>query len=880
MDFHAIVDSTARPVKLNRTAFVSGGALGDSVRAVVRAAWQRSREHGVAPSQPRLAAVSRDELAAAREREQRLLRAAEPSLLLVHQVLAGRPHVVAVTDRDGLVLRLLRGGEPDDDLPGASHVREGMSWLEQDIGCNGVGTALATGEAVLIRGAEHYQESHDGWASLGVPLRGGAGAVAGALGLSVPDDDVHAHTCGWAQALAHAVEARLASNLADSAGAAPADAGDSDASRALHRLLDAAGAGLDRAPLPAAAVQVPGELDAAAEALRGSLAELMESERRLRAIVQASPDSTFAQDADLRYSWIGSSAAPFLRSDCIGRTDFDVLDDPADARMLMELKRRVLREGRRTAVEFTARVGPRRRHFRATFEPARDPAGNISGLFGYMRDVTDEHRVREALRESELRFRTLADSIPQLAWMADANGWIFWYNERWYDYTGLALRECEGWGWTRVPHPEHVDRVKRRIRQSWESGEPWEDTFPLRGRDGSYRWFLSRALPIHDEAGRIVRWFGTNTDVTEQLEAERARAASEERLRRIADSGMVGVLYWQLGGRITWANEYFLDMLGYGPEDVAAGRLDWRAITPPEWAANDETAVRELGSRGATTPFEKEFVACDGRRVPVIVSAATFADDAHAGVTLVLDMSERQRAARELERLYHEAERAVRQREEVIGFVSHDLRNPLSTIAMASSLLLEPAVSEAKKAAQADVIRRAVEQMARLIQDLLDVSRLGAHRLRMNMAAELPERLVHAALQFNSATADARGVRLLAEVQPGLPPVRADRQRVLQVLANLLDNAVRHTPAGGCVRIGATPDDGRVVFSVSDTGSGIPADELPLVFDRFWQGRRSRGGAGLGLTICKGIIEAHGGEIAANSELGRGSTFSFTIPTA
>jgi PAS domain S-box-containing protein len=129
-------------------------------------------------------------------------------------------------------------------------------------------------------------------------------------------------------------------------------------------------------------------------------------------------------------------------------------------------------------------------------------------------------RAEAALRESEARFHLLADSIPQLAWMARPDGWIFWYNKRWYDYTGTTLEEMEGWGWRNVHHPDHVDRVVARIQRSWQTGEPWEDTFPLKGRDGSWRWFLSRALPVHDDDGRVTCWFGTNTDITELREAD------------------------------------------------------------------------------------------------------------------------------------------------------------------------------------------------------------------------------------------------------------------------------------------------------------------------------------------------------------------------
>jgi len=126
----------------------------------------------------------------------------------------------------------------------------------------------------------------------------------------------------------------------------------------------------------------------------------------------------------------------------------------------------------------------------------------------------------QALREGDVNFHLLADSIPQLAWMAQPDGWIFWYNKRWYDYTGTTLADMEGWGWRRVHHPDHVERVVARIQRSWETGEPWEDTFPLKSRDGTWRWFLSRAMPIRNDEGEVIRWFGTNTDITDMREAE------------------------------------------------------------------------------------------------------------------------------------------------------------------------------------------------------------------------------------------------------------------------------------------------------------------------------------------------------------------------
>ncbi|TIX50459.1 sensor histidine kinase [Alteraurantiacibacter aquimixticola] len=159
-----------------------------------------------------------------------------------------------------------------------------------------------------------------------------------------------------------------------------------------------------------------------------------------------------------------------------------------------------------------------------TVSPVRDEMGTVVGASKIARDARPFLEREERLRESQELFQTLADNIAPFAWMARPDGHIFWYNKRWYDYTGTTLEEMEGWGWKKVHHPEHVDRVVERIQHSWDTGEEWEDIFPLRSKGGEYRWFLSRALPIRDENGDILRWFGTNSDITEQREqAEQIR---------------------------------------------------------------------------------------------------------------------------------------------------------------------------------------------------------------------------------------------------------------------------------------------------------------------------------------------------------------------
>ena len=166
----------------------------------------------------------------------------------------------------------------------------------------------------------------------------------------------------------------------------------------------------------------------------------------------------------------------------------------------------------------------------------RNPDGSPFCVSGVNIDVTEHVHAEEAVRESEARFRALADNMSQLAWMADAQGMIFWYNQRWFEYTGGAFEAMQGEGWRSAHHPDHLERVAAEFRRCVEAGEPWEDTFPLRRADGAYGWFLSRAVPIRDADGRIARWFGTNTDITERRRIEERLRRSEADLRELTET--------------------------------------------------------------------------------------------------------------------------------------------------------------------------------------------------------------------------------------------------------------------------------------------------------------------------------------------------------
>ena len=238
---------------------------------------------------------------------------------------------------------------------------------------------------------------------------------------------------------------------------------------------------------------------------------------------------------------------------------------------------------------------------------------------------------------------------------------------------------------------------------------------------------------------------------------------------------------------------------------------------------------------------------------------------------------ERERAVQRAERAA--AERAALARDRVLAFVSHDLKSPLNAMMMATTMLERGAEGEAR-ARHLSVLRRAGGRMERLVRDLLDLSSLEAGRLALRPRAVDPAALVTDALAQQAPLAESGGVALAADVPADVPRIRADRDRILQALSSLVSNAIAFTPRGGAVAVRCRADDGALRLEVEDTGGGIAPSVRHLVFDAFWRPQDSHQGTGLGLAIARGIVEAHGGTIAFESEPGRGTTFRLTLPLA
>jgi PAS domain S-box-containing protein len=485
---------------------------------------------------------------------------------------------------------------------------------------------------------------------------------------------------------------------------------------------------------------------------------LHRSAETFAALVERSPLGIYTVDADFRIANVSAGSMPAFRNvqPLIGRDFAEVMRIIWPERFASEaiaIFRRVLETGE----PYVSPGLTEKRKDIGTIESYEWQVNRVmlaDGRFGvvcYFFDATRIQQANQALRESEARFRMLADNMSQLAWTCDQLGNVTWYNQRWLDYTGLGFEDMKGWNWSKVQHPDHLARVVERVRRSAETGEPWDDTFPLRGKDGTYRWFLSRAVPIRDDQGHILFWFGTNTDVTDQRELEQALKDADRR------------------------------------------------------------------------------------------------------------------------------------KNEFLAMLAHELRNPLAPIRHAVQVMRLTGGNGEVVATTSEMMERQLGQLVRLVDDLLDVSRISRGKI------ELRERRIEVASAVNHAVEAIRsqlqgmGHHLSVTLPPKPIYLNADPTRLAQVVGNLLNNACKFTDKGGRIWLTVERESGQAVIRVRDSGIGIAADQLPRIFEMFVQVdtslERSVSGLGIGLTLVKCLVEMHGGTVEGHSGgIGQGSEFVVRLP--
>jgi PAS domain S-box-containing protein len=546
-----------------------------------------------------------------------------------------------------------------------------------------------------------------------------------------------------------------------------------------------------------------------------------------------------------------------------------------------------------------------------SWHPLKKPDGAVIGINVVAEDVTERKRAEAvlvasetALRDSEARFRELADNIDQFAWTADHTGWIYWYNKRWHDYTGTTLAEMQGWGWRKVHHPDHVDRVVERISRSFATGKPWEDVFPLRGRDGRYRWFLSRALPIRDGDGEVVRWFGTNTDVTERIKAEEAlRELNETLEQRVATETRERLQIWtvsqdllviaDLSGNCLGVNPAWTATLGWPEHEVVGKPYEWLVHPDDLDRARAELANLVAGSK--TLHFEARIRHRNGSYRWLSWKAVPDRGRIYA---MGQDVTELKAAESELRQARQELGQAAQRAmlAATTASIAHEIKQPLGAIVANAEAALRwlartpPGLDDVREMLS-DIAGDGV-RAAEIIQSVRAMFVRGEpDDAPLDVGA-----LIDDTVAIVRGEIEAAGITLRVAPAAALPRVTAHRGQLQQVILNLVANAVDAMRANGqengkehehengqenehervlAIRAEPLAPDG-VAMMVEDTGAGVAPEDHDRIFTAFFTTKSD--GMGMGLAICRSIVEAHGGRLTVAARVPRGSAFRVELP--
>jgi PAS domain S-box-containing protein len=554
----------------------------------------------------------------------------------------------------------------------------------------------------------------------------------------------------------------------------------------------------------------------------------------------------------------------------------------------------------------------------------RDPRGRLLGFSKVTRDLSERERLAEARRREAERYRTIYEDNPAIYLTMDSSGAMVDVNRFGAEYLGYSEDDLVG-----RPAIELVCEDDRlAFREHFRAclarpGDLHRLEFRKMHRDGHLIWVRETARAIRDSDGELVV-LSVCEDVTERKrvedtyrvldEAGRVLASSldfEQTLRNTArlavallgdwcvidlcEDGEIQRVAVEVGDprKVSLTEEYVRrfppdpDAPSGGPRVIRTGEAEIVPEIPEELLrsvskdADQFRILKALGLRSAiSVPLRVE------ERVLGAITLVSARSDRRYGrddLRLAQLLADRAALSVENARLYREAQAASQVRDEVLSIVSHDLRNPLNTILLSASFLADTLEEgpHAPVLKQIRIIQRAARHGARLISDLLDSARLETGRLPLEVEVHDPRVLVLEACDSLRPLVEEKRIELHCGAGEQLPSVLADRERVIQLFGNLIGNAIRFTPEGGRIEVAVRRDGGCVRFSVGDTGTGIPAEDLPHLFDRFHQAKQTRrGGTGLGLGISRGIVESHGGRIWVESTEGEGSTFSFTIPVA
>lgn len=532
-------------------------------------------------------------------------------------------------------------------------------------------------------------------------------------------------------------------------------------------------------------------------------------------------------------------------------------------------------------------------------------------------DISGRKAAEAALRESQKDFQALANGIQQLAWMAEPDGHITWYNQRWYEYTGTTFEQMQGWGWQSVHDPEVLPRVRERWKDSLASGQPLDMEFPLRGADGRFRIFLTRVLPLKSAEGQVLRWFGTNTDISELKAAEQRLAAQAQELSRqaeelqrseralveqgrtlqsVLDNISDGLVAADTQGKFVLWNPAAEKILGKPKEEVP----------PEEWSRHyglylpDRTTLFPLEKLPLARAMRGQHCSAEifmrrgdsGQEVWLDVTGSPLRDaegEVCGAVVAFRDVTHRVQALQEIRRLNTSLERGVRERtaqleaanQELESFtysVSHDLRAPLRQISGFVTILAEDFGAGLAPEAQRylGLISTGAQNMGQLITEMLNLSRLERQSLQRTRVSL--NSLVEQTVALLRPETEGRQVQWKIAA---LSACDCDPVLTRQIFQNLISNALKYSRKKevAVIEIGQVEHENGAAIFVRDNGAGFEmkyADKLFGTFQRLHK-KEDFEGLGIGLATVARIVRKHGGKVWAEAAPERGATFYFTL---
>ena len=496
---------------------------------------------------------------------------------------------------------------------------------------------------------------------------------------------------------------------------------------------------------------------------------------------------------------------------------------------------------------------------------------------------------QEALLKSEFEFRLLAESMPQIVWITRADGWNTYFNQQWVDYTGLTLEESYGHGWVKPIHPDDQQRAWDAWQNATLHGASYSLECRLRRKDGKYKWWLTRGVPVLDEQGLVLKWFGTCTDIHKLKLADEELQQSHDVLYKLAEQ-VPGVIYqYRLypDGRscFPYSSPGMNEIYEYSPDDVCEDATPVFGRIHPE----DLQQVSDLIFESARTlkHFHCEFrVVLPIQGLRWRYSDATperLDDNSTLWHGIIYDITNQKKVEHELIKAKEHAEESDRLKSAFLANMSHEIRTPMNGIIGFAELLKEPDLTGEEQRKYISIIEKGGERMLNIINDIINISKVESGQMEVSNSETNINELIEFIYSFFKPEANQKGIELF--FKDLLPEedatINTDSEKVYAILTNLVKNALKFTLKGS-IEIGYSKKNTEFEFFVKDTGNGILQEQKDIIFERFRQGSESLSrnyeGAGLGLTISKAYVEMLGGKIWVDSNHGSGSTFYFTIP--